>query len=318
MLGSRAFDELDVLVDDFVLDRRRRVDLRADDHVEFFGERQGCLDDLGPDRVRNQVARHDADLRPDEPEAEPLGQSEVALERRGALLDGHVAAVRTAGVQAGVDPRAVVGGLESVLLEQAEPVVHPLLRRVRVVGDVPLAEDLDAGRADVGDAGHRGLEVEHGAEVGHEAVETHAVFERSAVGLGREGDVLGDLVGRGLVLDRDVRHPQTQLDRDLVHAVGQSALEGHGDDRRVFERPAHAVAVPQLLERVGLSLQCPQRHIRSDIDEVADADGNAVDQGSRHPAIGGHAQAQLESGDATVLAHVAEADGLDDVPLEQH
>ena len=108
---------------------------------------------------------------PDEPEPEPLGQAQIALQRRGALLDGHVAAVRAAGVQAGVDPRAVVGGLEAVLLQQPEPVVHPLLRRVRVVRDVPLAEDLDAGRADVGDAGHRGLEVEHGAVVGHEAVE---------------------------------------------------------------------------------------------------------------------------------------------------
>ena len=77
-----------------------------------------CFDDLGPDRVRHQVARDDADLRPDEPEPEPLGQPQVALQRRGALLDGHVAAVRAAGVQAGVDPRAVVGGLEAVLLEQ--------------------------------------------------------------------------------------------------------------------------------------------------------------------------------------------------------
>ena len=285
VLGSGALDELDVLVDDFVLDRRGRVDLGADDHVELFGERQGCLDDLGPDRVRNQVARDDADLRPDEPEAEPLGQAQVSLQRRGALLDGHVAAVRAAGVQAGVDPRAVVGGLEAVLLEQAEPVVHPLLRRVRVVRDVPLAEDLDAGRADVGDAGHRGLEVEHGAEVGHEAVEGDAVLEGGARRFGREGDVLGDLVGRRLVLDRDVRHAQPQLDRHLVHAVGQSALEGDGDDGGLFERPAHAVAVPQLLERVGLALQRPQRHVGSDIDEVADADGDAVDQGCRHPAI---------------------------------
>ena len=94
VLRAGALDELDVVVDDRVLDRRRRVDLGADDHVELVGEGEAPLDDLGPDRVRDQVARDDADLRADEPEAEPLRQAQVALQRRGALLDRHVAAVR--------------------------------------------------------------------------------------------------------------------------------------------------------------------------------------------------------------------------------
>ena len=295
MLGAGALDELDVLVDDLVLDRGGRVDLGADDDVELFGQRQGLLDDLGPDRVRHEVARDDADLRADEAEPEPLREPQVALERRGALLDGHVAAVRAAGVQAGVDPRAVVGRLEPVLLEQAEPVVHPLLRRVRVVRDVTFAEDLDAGRSDVGDAGHRGLEVEDGAVVAHEAVQRDAVLEGRAVGLGRERHVLGDRVGRRLVLDGDVRHAQPQLDRHLVHAVRQAARMRNRDDRGVFERPAHTVALPQLLQRVGLALQRPQRHVGRDVDEVADPHGDAVDEGCRHPAVRRHAHAELEA-----------------------
>ena len=130
--------------------------------------------------------------------------------------------------------------------------------------------------------------------------------------------MLGDPVGRGLVLDGDVRHPQTQFDRHFVHALGQAARERDRDDRRLLERPAHAVAVPQLLQRVGLALQRPQRHVRGDVDQIADPHGDAVDQGCRHPAVGGHPQPQLEAGDLTALAHVAEADGLDEVSLEKH
>ena len=142
--GPGALDELDVLVDDLVLDRRGRVDLGADDHIELLRQRQGRYDDLGPDRVRDQVAGDDADLRTDEPEPEPLGEAQVALQGRGALLDGHVAPVRAAGVQPGIDPRAVVRRFEAVLLQQPEPVLDPLRRGVRIVRDVPLAEDLDA------------------------------------------------------------------------------------------------------------------------------------------------------------------------------
>ncbi len=318
MLRSGALDELDVLVDDLVLDRGRRVDLGADDDVELFGERKALLDDLGPDRVRDEVARDDSDLRPDEPEAQALGESQVALELLHALLDRHVPTVRAAGVQPGVDPRAVVRGFEPVLLEQAEPVVDPFFGRVRVVRDVPLAEDLDAGGAEVGDPGHRGLEVEDGAVVGHEAVQAHAVCERGARRFGREGDVLGDGVGRGLVLLRDVRHAQPQLDRHFVHAVGETAGMRDRDDRRIFERPADAVALPQLCERVGLSLKRPQRHVGGDVDEVADLHRDAVDQGCRHPAVGRHPQPKLEAGDLAVLADVAESDGLDEVSLEEH
>ena len=99
---------------------------------------------------------------------------------------------------------------------------------------------------------------------------------------------------------------------------GRPPVERHGDDRGVLERPAHAVAVPQLLQRVGLALQRPQRHVRRDIDEVADPHGDAVDEGCRHPAVGRHAHPQLEAGDAAVLADIAEADGLDEVSLEKH
>ena len=71
-------------------------------------------------------------------------------------------------------------------------------------------------------------------------------------------------------------------------------------------------------ERVGLALQRPQRDVGGDVDEIADLDGDAVDEGCRHPAIGGHPQSQLEAGDLAVLADVAEADGLDEVSLEEH
>ncbi len=261
VLRAGALDQPDVVVDHFVLDRGRRVDLGADDHVEFGGEVERALDRLGPDRVRHEVARDDADLRPHEAEAQPLGEAQVALQHPGPFLGREVARVRTARVQAGVDPRSVVGGFERVLLEQREPAVDPLRGRVGVALDVPLAEDLDARRAHVGDGGERRLEVEDGAVVGHEAVERDSVLERAAV-LGRgEGDVTRDPVRRRLVLERDVRHPQAQLDRHLVRALGQSPLERDGDHRGLFERPAHALRVPQLLQRVGASAERPAGHV---------------------------------------------------------
>ena len=103
-----------------------------------------------------------------------------------------------------------------------------------------------------------------------------------------------------------------------MHAIGQATRVRHGDDRRVFEGPAHAVAVPQLLQRVGLALQRPQRHIGRDVDEVADPHRDAVDQRGGHAAVGRHAQPQLEAGDVVAFADIAEADGLDEVSLEEH
>ncbi|MDQ1082149.1 hypothetical protein QE414_000156 [Microbacterium sp. SORGH_AS 344] len=294
------------------------MDLGADDDVELFGEREGCLDDLGPDRVRDEIARDDPDLGSHETEAQALGQAQVALQGRRALLDRHVTAVRAAGVQARVDPRAHVGGLEPVLLEQGEPLLDPRVGGVRVVRHVRFAEDLQARRPQVGDRGHGGLEVHDRAEIAHVAVERDAVSERGAGCLGRERDVLGDPVGARLVLLRDVRHPQPQLDRQLVHPVGQTTGKRHGDDRGVLERPAHAVAVPQLGERVGPALQGPQRHVGRDVDQTRDADADAVDQRGRHAAVRRHPDAELEAGDLTALADVAEADGLDEVSFEKH
>ncbi|MCI9858294.1 hypothetical protein MIBA_08700 [Microbacterium proteolyticum] len=76
----------------------------------------------------------------------------------------------------------------------------------------------------------------------------------------------------------DVRHAQAQIDRQLVRAVGQAAGQWHGDDRRVLERPPHAVAVPQLGERVLPALQGPQRHVGCHVDQPRDAHADAVDQ----------------------------------------
>lgn len=180
------------------------------------------------------------------------------------------------------------------------------------------AEDLEARRSEVGDRGHRGLEVQDRAEVAHVAVQRDAVPEGGTGCLGRERDVLGHAVRAGLVLLRDVRHAQPELDRQLVHAVGQTAGERHGDDRRVLERPAHAVAVPQLGERVLLSLQRPQRHVGGDVDEPGDAHADPVDEGRGHAAVRRHADTELESGDLVALADVAESDGLDEVSFEKH
>ena len=183
---------------------------------------------------------------------------------------------------------------------------------------MPLAEDLDARRADVGDRGHRGLEVEDRAVVAHEAVEADAVAEGSPGRLGREGDVAGHSVRRRLVLDGDVRHPQSELDGHLVDAVGKTTGVGDGDDRRLLKGPADAIGGPQLGERVAPALQGPHRDVGGDVDQVAHSNGNAVDERRRHAPVRRHPEAELEAGDLAAVPDIAEAGGLEDVSFEKH
>jgi hypothetical protein len=183
---------------------------------------------------------------------------------------------------------------------------------------MPLAEDLDARGPEVGDRGESGLEVHDRAVVAHVAVERDAVAEGGAGCLGREGHALGDAIAARLVLLGDVRHPQTQVDRQLVHTVGEPAGQRHRDDRGILERPAHAVTVPQLGERVLPALEGPPRHVGFDVDEPGDAHPDAVDERGRHAAVRRHPDAELEARDLAALADVTESDGLDEVSLEKH
>jgi hypothetical protein len=72
---------------------------------------------------------------------------------------------------------------EAVALQAGVPVVDPLRSRRGVAGDVALAQDLDAGGAEVGDLGHRVVEGEQGVHVAGVAVEGDAVPERLLHGL---------------------------------------------------------------------------------------------------------------------------------------
>jgi hypothetical protein len=49
--------------------------------------------------VRVQLRGGDAELRPDEAEPEPVGQSQIALQLGGCLLDGEVAVEQSAAKQ---------------------------------------------------------------------------------------------------------------------------------------------------------------------------------------------------------------------------
>ena len=161
VLGACSLDELDVLVDDFVLDRGGGEWISGQ---MMTSSSSASGRDASTTSVQIGCGTRSTETTPIFGRTN-RNPSRFARRRSrcsaGALFDGHVAPVGAAGVQAAVDPRAVVGGLEAVLLEQPEPVVDPLLRGVRVIRHVPLAEDLDAGRADVGDARHRGLQIEH-------------------------------------------------------------------------------------------------------------------------------------------------------------
>ena len=271
---------------------------------ELVGEVEGPLDRLGPDGVRDEVARDDADLGAHEAEAEPMRERQVPLERLRALRGGH----GPARVEPRVDPGPVVGGLERVLLEEAEPLVDPRRRGLGVAGHVALAEDLDAGRARVRDGRERRGQVQNRAVVAHEAVQRDAVAEDAVAALGPERDRTARPEHRGLVLEGDVGHAQPQLDRELVDALREAALKGDGDQGGLLERPPHAVALPQFGERVRPPAEGPQRDVRPDVDRAAHSHGDAVDEGGRHAPVRGHADAELEAGDAAALADVAEAD----------
>ncbi len=121
VVAAGPLDEVHVGLGDRVLDRRRRVDLRADDDVELGGQLQRPLDGLLPDRVRVQVPGGDPELRPHRGEAQPGGQPQVLLDLRRALLGGEAAVAP----HLGVDPGAVVGGGQGVAVQQGVPVVDP-------------------------------------------------------------------------------------------------------------------------------------------------------------------------------------------------
>ena len=103
-----------------------------------------------------------------------------------------------------------------------------------------------------------------------------------------------------------------------MDALRQAAIEGNGDHGRFLKGPAHAVAVPELLQGVGPPAEGPQRNVRSDVDDVADANGDAIDEGRGHAPVGRHPDPELKAGYTSAVRYVAEADGLDEVSFEKH
>ena len=181
-----------------------------------------------------------------------------------------------------------------------------------------LSEDLDAGGAYIRDGGQRRFQIHDRAVVAHEAVEGNAVAEGAFAAFRRERNFAAGPVHGGLVLQRDVGHAQPQLDGELVDALRQAAIEGNGDHGSFVQGPAHAVAVPELLQGVGPLTESPKRNVRADVDDVAYPNGDAVDEGSGHAPVGRHPDPELKTGHAPALSDIAEADGLDEVSFEKH
>ncbi len=151
VLRPGALDEVDVAIDHFMLDRCRGVDFRADYHPKLLGEIKVALGVGFPLRLGDQVVREHAELRAQELEAELVGKAQITLEFGRAFLDREIALQGDAHV----DPRAHVGWLKLVLVEQAEPAVEKLAGGVGIAFDLPLAKDLDASGTSIGDVVER-------------------------------------------------------------------------------------------------------------------------------------------------------------------
>ena len=243
--------------------------------------------------------------------------SSLARRRSSCSCSAPSSAVRSRSRQrVGVDPGAEVGRRQPVLLDQPVPVVDPGRVGRRVVREVALAEDLDAGGAEVGDLGEHVLERHHGVDVAGVAVGGDAVLE-GALGRRRHDDALG----RGAEVRagdqrRDVGAAQEdRRPRGSARPVERPPRLRHGDGGGLVELPADVGRRAQLVEGHRAALQGPQRHVVGDPLAV-DHDLDAVEQARRAAAVVGLAQPELEAGDPAVLDDVAEAPALDGGELE--
>ena len=245
VLGAGPLDEVDVPLGHRVLDRRRRVDLRADDHVEVGGQVERALDGLLPDRVRVEVPGRDAELRPDRGEAEPLGQTEVELQLLGALLRGQVAVPPPRGV----DPGSEVRRREAVLLPAARARSRPTRGRATgSPGCCPRRGSRCRWRP-----GRRSRRRRPRASSRCRCRRCSCTSRRrtcmppSGAG-GTITPLAADREVRPGDQRRDVRPAQVDVDLEAVHPGREPAGLGHGDGGRLVELPAHVGRGAQLVE----------------------------------------------------------------------
>ena len=121
------------------------MDLRAHLNAELLSQRQSAFDDLSPVQNGLEQIVDDGHLGSHNGESQAVSQTDISLEHFNGLFCREISVAEDMRV----DPVAILDRNDLIFVAKPEPVLYPLICRIRIVLDMRVSQDLNSVSAHI-------------------------------------------------------------------------------------------------------------------------------------------------------------------------